>query len=444
MKRLLSGMVPLLVLLIGVGCSTEPTDDLRNGVARLDASPSQLFLQLGETKAVEVAGLDEQGNPQSLDYQVTAVGSGITVKRDSTFRPNFENDSTLVVPGQAPSFRFLVTATAYTTTDFTVSAGGKDVKVAVQVVPRAVLQAQISNLTPALGEVVTITAPAGITFQPTTTVTLADTTAVQPFNVTVAADGKSITFLPPPNMASAQLVISDVVSDGAPDMPFSPVTEDRFTTPELRLLDATISDFAPPANQTVTVTVNNATFDPTASFAVGLTPAIVLDISGNVATILPTPGSVGLLTANGVLPDSLPGYFLPLTSPEPDTVTVGALTPLAGTDDPTTAPSLPVPAVGGTAILFDAPDFAAAIDRFYKLVVPADGDYTISLDWSAGSDIDMILCDDVACSNPDFTAATGDQPEVATYTLTAGTYYVIAEDFGEDAGGATITFKLTR
>jgi hypothetical protein len=444
MKRLLSGMVPLLVLLVGVSCSTEPTDDLRNGVARLDASPSQLFLQLGESKTVEVAGLDEQGNPQSLDYQVTAVGSGITVKRDSSFRPNFENDTALVAPGEAPSFRFIVTATSYTTTDFTVSAGGKDIKVPVQVVPRAVLQAQISNLTPALGEVVTITAPAGVTFQSTTTVTLADSLAVQPFSVTVAADGKSLTFLPPPNMVSAQLVISDVLSDGAPGMPFNPVTADRFTTPELRALDATISDLAPPANQTVTVTVNNATFDPAATFSVGITPAIVLGISGNQATILPTPGSVGLLTANGVLPDSLPGYFLPLTTPEPDTMTVGALTPLAGTDDPNTAPSLPVPAVGGTAILFDAPDFAAAADRFYKLVVPTAGDYTISLDWSAGSDVDMILCDDVACSNPDFTAATGNQPEAATFTLTAGTYYVIAEDFGGDAAGATITFKLTR
>ena len=73
MKRLLLGMVPTLVLLAGVGCSGDPTGDLQNGVDHLTATPDQMFIELGASKTVLVSGFDAQGNPQSLDYEVTAA-----------------------------------------------------------------------------------------------------------------------------------------------------------------------------------------------------------------------------------------------------------------------------------------------------------------------------------------------------------------------------------
>jgi hypothetical protein len=445
MKRLLFGMAPLLLLVGVVGCNSDSFGDLQNGVDHLDATPSQMFLQLGESKTVEVTGYDAQGNPQSLHYEATNLGPGITVVRDSTFRPIYTNDSTLVVPNESPTFRFIVTATAYALTSFDLTGGGKSVTVHVQSAATTVLDAAVSDTLPALGETVTITAPAGITFSATTTVTVANPLAVQPFSVAVAPDGKSLTFLPPPNMINQPLVISNVVSDAVPGTTFSPVTSVRFTTPELKALDAAISSLTPNGNQSVTVTLNNATWDPGATFAVGTTSAFVLDISGNVATILPVPTSVGLLSVTGVIPDTLPGYVLPLTNA--DTVTVGAAPQAPGTEDPSTAPTLTVPAPGSTVPFFDTPDFAGSVDHWYKLVVPADGDYTISLDWTVGSDIDMFLCPAPgtitgACN---FDAATGNQPEENTVTLTANsTWYVIADDFGGDANGATITIAVSR
>lgn len=447
MNRLTSGLVPLVALLLVAGCGTEPTDDLRNGTTRINASPSQLFLQLDESKSVDVEAVDDQGNQISSAYVVSNTGAGITVRRDSTFLPIFVNDSTLTVPPEAPVFRYVVTATNYGATSFTVSANGRDVVIPVQVVAQNVIQAQISNLNPALNEVVTITAPSGITFTDTTTVTFAGA-AAQPAEVTVAADGKSLTFLPPPNVVNAQALLSNVVSDAAPTVPFSPSTADRITTPALTVFDGTISNLNPAANEAVTITLNNTTFDPAvATIQVGATEAVLIGATATTATVIPAPGSSGLLFINGAVIDSIPQFSLTLSNAETDTLNVGEAGTAPGTDDPSTAPSLAIPDPGFAAPFFDNADFDASADHFYKLVVPADGDYTISLDWTVGSDIDMFICPAPgaitgAC---DFTAATGAQPESAVFSLTAGTYFVVAEDYAGDAGpSSTLTITVAR
>ena len=60
--------------------------------------------------------------------------------------------------------------------------------------------------------------------------------------------------------------------------------------------------------------------------------------------------------------------------------------------------------------------------------------------------IDQFLCqspiDDVGLSNCLFDAATADQPESATYTLAAGTYFIVLNDFGGDAAGATVQITI--
>ena len=91
MNRLTTGMVPLLALLVAVGCSGDPTGSFRGDTARIDAAPTQLFLQLGESKTVDVSAVDDQGNQISSVYEVTATGPGITVRRDSTFLPQYGN-----------------------------------------------------------------------------------------------------------------------------------------------------------------------------------------------------------------------------------------------------------------------------------------------------------------------------------------------------------------
>src|SRR5215216_1163746 len=156
MNRLTSGMVSLIALLVVAGCSSDPTEDLRGPAERIDASPTQLFLELGQTKTVDVSAVDAQGNQISSAYEVTAVGSGITVVRDSSYLPVYINDSTLAVPPEAPVFRFVVTGTAYGATSFTVSADDREIVVPVQVTPITAMDATFSDRTPALGDTITI------------------------------------------------------------------------------------------------------------------------------------------------------------------------------------------------------------------------------------------------------------------------------------------------
>ena len=253
MNRLTSGMVAFLALLVVAGCHGDPTEPLRAGVARIDAAPSQIFLQLGESKTVDVSAVDEQGNQISSAYEVTATGTGITVKRDSTFLQVFVNDSTLSVPPEAPIFRYIVTATAYTATSFTVSAGGKDVVVPVQVAPLNQVAVTFSSTTPALGDTVTIAAPAGTSFDQTTTVTVAGGT-LQPLVVYRSATNDTIRFIPPPNI-NAPLTLSNVTTVSAPGLVFNPVTTQILQSPVADSADVTFSTTTPSVGQTVTVTL---------------------------------------------------------------------------------------------------------------------------------------------------------------------------------------------
>jgi hypothetical protein len=538
MNRLTSGMAPLFALLLVAGCATDPTDDLRNGTARLDAAPSQLFIELGATKTVDVSAVDDQGNEISSAYEVTNVGSGITVVRDSTFLPVFINDSTLAVPPEAPIFRFIVTGTAYASTSFTVSNGVKEVVIPVQVVPQAGIAVTFSSTTPALGDTVTITAPAGTSFALTSTVTVAGAT-LQP--LIVSQSETEIRFIPPPNI-NASLTISDVTSAAAPTLTFSPATTQILTTPLFDSLDVTFSTTTPSVGQTVTVTLPSplikfqpttainfpdqlaspanfvvsadsttltfeappnatgpglvdsvvfpgnfalslptrptitaenigttvaATFstltpavnqtvtvtapagfslDPAATIDFGGIPGEILSQTGSAITFTPAPGTISPVNITGVLLNSAPQFIL--TMQTTDTIAASATVPAAGgTDAPGTAPTLTTPGAGGTSAFYDAPDFAAADFRYYKLVVGTAADYTITLDWTIGSDIDLFVCTSPVApdfSNCDFAAASSDHPESSTFTLAAGTYILVANDFALDAIGTTIHFSVSR
>jgi pre-peptidase len=254
MKRLILGMVPLFAILVVVGCSTDPTSDLQNGVDRLVAAPSQLFIELGATKTVDVSAVDEQGNPLQFNYQVTATGAGVTVKRDSTYLPVFVNDTELQVPEVGPTFRFKVLATAYGPTSFTVSAGGKDLVVPVQVVPQNRIAATFSSLTPALGDTVTLTAPPGTTFSQTSEFTFGGDTLQPPLIVERDPGGTFVRFIPPPNKKSP-ITITEVSSTAAPGVLFGPTTSDVLVTPQVDSVDVTFSQTTPNVGQVVTVTL---------------------------------------------------------------------------------------------------------------------------------------------------------------------------------------------
>ena len=452
MNRFRCRMVPVFALVLAAACSDDSFTDIQGDLDHLVATPTQIFLEVGESKTVEVSGVDGQGNPLTYNYEVTDPGTGIDVRRDSTFLPVYVNDSTLQVPSVGERYRFVVTGTAYTVTSFTVSAGGQDVTIPVQVVPQNTIEATLSNPTPGLGETVTITAPAGTRFTPETIVRAPDTTAfAQPFVVSVAADGSSLDVILPPNLTDARLNVTNVISDAAPTVVFSPSLALAVTTPEVPSFTGTTSNLAPAVNEPVTVTLGaGQTFVADAAVIAGTVPPTVTNVTATTLTFIPNPGTTALPLINGVVLPEVPDIPLSLSSPLTDTIVVSPDVPTdPGAGSAATAPTLVTPALGFASAFFDKP--AWEIDpvfgiplAYYELVVTEAGVYHITMDWDIGADIDMFVCPaagvgDLDC---DFTAATGDHPEAADFALDPGTYYIVSNDFGEDAAGTTLSIAV--
>ena len=441
MNRFGCRMGPVFTLLLAAACSGEPTEPFREGV-QLVADPSQLYLQVGQSKAVQVSAVDGQGNPLTFAYEVTNPGTGIDVRRDSTFLPIYVDDTTLVVPAEGERFQFVVTGEAYGITSFTVSAGGEELPITVQVVPQEVIEATVSNATPGFGETITITAPAGTRFTETSQVTVAGA-ATQPTTVEVAADGSTITAILPPNVASP-LTLTNVVSDGAPTLTFNPQTSVIVTSPVVDSLPATLSNATPDGEPvTLTSTDPNFTFDAGSAVLVGTTPGITTGVApdGSSITFEIAPGTTGTLNVNGVIVGGFP-ILLPTTA---GTITVGpsAPAPKAGTDDPATAPTIPTPGAGQTTGVlddglqrgYDCGDIGVPC-QVYKFEVPADGSYDFTGTWEASSDVGIYFLEadgvtQAGTADCDAHANGADaQPETCTQEFVAGTYYVAYVPFG--------------
>jgi hypothetical protein len=247
MNRLTSGTASLLALVLIAGCSGEPTADLHGTISQVTASPSTLNVTLGKSSTTQVQAVDEQGNQISSAFEVSAVGPGITVVRDTTFLPQYLNDSTLKSPPEAPVFQYIVTATGLASTQFTVGTGDKSVTVPVFVAPDP-LNVPISTLSSAGAtslDTTTITAPSGFIFSPSSFVTF---DAGQAATLGVSGDGTQLFINAPPGATSKGTVTglivpyfpTAIVSDST-DLPVTmpaipparPGTDDISTAPEI-------------------------------------------------------------------------------------------------------------------------------------------------------------------------------------------------------------------
>jgi hypothetical protein len=229
---------------------------------------------------------------------------------------------------------------------------------------------------------------------------------------------------------------------------------------------ATFSNAAPAQNEAVTVTAPEGfDFSDVSGVVLGADTGVVLSHAedGNSFTFVARPGLDTLPTRNigsiiGVTSDLYSS--VPLTLPTLDSITVAPAAQIAGTEDPAAAPTIAAPGVGQTAAFFDRPDFADEnIDHFYKLNVTEAGDYTITVDWTVGNDVDAPLCvSDPTCAAETFTDPTvsGNKPESGTFTLPVGVHTLLVEDFGQIQGqfpgfspgtpaiGALISIKIVR
>jgi hypothetical protein len=215
-------------------------------------------------------------------------------------------------------------------------------------------------------------------------------------------------------------------------------------------VDVPVTVTADPASvPAATVTTNGATAaDPiTVSIAAPLiftsASAVTTDAGAGIVLSVAADGSSitffappGTTTAATI--DSLGLSYLPT----PSGVSVTTDVPLTistsvpnqpGTSDPTTAPDITSSPVFYDGTAFAGTDITAdggVGAQYYKFVPAADGDFTITMDAQgagADTDVDLVLCSDVTCSDGgDFTATIAGQPESGTFSLVGGTAYYIA------------------
>lgn len=229
--------------------------------------------------------------------------------------------------------------------------------------------------------------------------------------------------------------------------------------------DVTLSSAAPAVNEPVVVTLPaDYKFGAGAGVNVELGDtlhtrlrAVVesLSVDSTAATILPPPGNTGVIVVDSVGVGFAPGVLFSL--PTSDTVTVGPLTPLAGTGAPGSAPALTIPAVGATAAFYDGGTFAFAgtdgPSRLYKFTVAAADTATLTttLDWPSTEDLGIYFYGSDGVTPPDSTTGITTSfdgptaPESGTNTFGPGTYFLAVVN--SDTTGSVppyFSLKVTR
>ncbi len=199
----------------------------------------------------------------------------------------------------------------------------------------------------------------------------------------------------------------------------------------------TLSNAAPAANEPLVITLPAGyTFGAGASASVNDVPGIVQSVSedGSSLTLLAPPGESGTVTVDSVGVDFAPGVLFSL--PTADSITVGAVTPLAGTGATGSAPSLTLADIGGSTSFYDGGtyDYAApdGPTRLYKFTVADSTTLTTTIDWPSPEDLGIYFyAADGATSAGDFGDAGGGgaHPESVTNTFAPGTYYLGVVNF---------------
>jgi hypothetical protein len=272
-----------------------------------------------------------------------------------------------------------------------------------------------------------------------------------PANFEVSATGPGITVERNPDFlgttvgapleAQAQFIVT--AGDAATASSFTLTTGDLSleipvnVTPTA-VATATFSNPTPAVGEPVTITAEGYTFLPDAAISFGGDSALILSAAedGSSLTFLTWPGTTGPALLEKIAINFLPGTPLSLlTTAE---LAVAPLVPLPGTDAPGTAPEITVAPVGETTTLFDGGPmeylaFGLFPTRLYSFTVPADGNFTVTLDWQGGAEdlgVYYFLPDGTTdAGTPADAGGAGAHPETSTSTFTAGDYLLAVVNF---------------
>jgi hypothetical protein len=339
MQPLMARMV-LFGLLAVLACHGDPTEN-EGTPTDIVAQPAVVFVAQGTTEPVLISVVDEDGQALQADFTVANIGPGITVEPDPTF---LQLSSANQIRRQA---RFFVTANELAASSFEVSALGLTDTVEVTSIP-AGLAATISDTQPALGDTISITAPAGTFFTPATTVTFE---GALPF--IVSQDASTIVFIPMPNI-NGPAVLSDVGVTSNPNLTFSLATTDTIRTDSLVNVGAALSTTTPALAAPVTLTLPAGLRVipeslPSLTIANAAVPPrdVTLSPDSSTITFVPPPNADSFVVVPGVVPqrlaqcctatriiglDTIPGYALALPTSAKVTTPVFATVPSTVSD----------------------------------------------------------------------------------------------------------------
>lgn len=314
-----------------------------------------------------------------------------------------------------------------------------------------------SDPTPALGQQITITPPAGVIFTAETEVSF-DSAGPEP-HFTLAGDFSSMTLIAGPGSVGPTTFTGLVRPDNTA-FEFTLKSADTLVSAPKGTFPITADKAAPAANEAVTLTSGAPLYrfgaDDT-GFLINDAPALLVSVSADSgsAVVLPIPASAaGATVLTGPV---VSGFVLDTIQTSNPAITVGALTSQAGTNAFATAPTVNAPAVGTTVAFWDKGPFGRAVsgdfgtaERLYKLVVPATQSFRFQLPYVGSEDLGLYMykSDFTKVSTSTFVADDfgGGGAEETTVELTAGTYYLAVVYFGTASGAATpilYSFSLT-
>jgi hypothetical protein len=311
MKRYLRGTV-LLAATVGVwACSGDPTGDINGEPTRLVSNPSSVFIDQGDSAFILVSAKDDAGGTSATVFEVSAVGEGITVTRDTLFQGVYDGVGDFAGVSATNSARYSVKGIDFKATSFTVSAAGQTLVIPVKVAP-AKIDFTFSSVTPALGDSVEVTAPAGTFFTPQSRVTFAAGPVTR--FVSVSADGSTLRFLPGPNTSGAASITNVGVSYND-TLRFTAVSKLTLTNPNLRSVTGVFSTQTPALGAPVTLTLpaDVRVLPDSAKLATilgaSLAPlSITVSADSGTITFVPPPNADSTLLIPGIVHRLLPQF----------------------------------------------------------------------------------------------------------------------------------------
>lgn len=259
MKQWIRSMMLLSVPVVVWGCKSDPTVSSGAGVAaKLVATPSRVFVNQAGSEVVTVTSVDEEGRTVPTTFTLTPpADAGITVTLDTTRALIYNAEGVAVVPTGASSARYIVAASTFTTSSFTVtSAEGKTITIQVDATP-ASLPATFSKTAINLGDTITITAPAGTFFRTNADTLLASmvtfASGIKPIVVSVSADSNTLRIVPGPNDAGVATITNLGVRYNN-QLRFTAPTVTAVTSTPAILSAGTVAPTTPTLGQTITIT----------------------------------------------------------------------------------------------------------------------------------------------------------------------------------------------